>query len=288
MRKTLAARGAEERRCKFCGKTLIRVQRGKSIEPLRFFVEREFCNAECSNAYPFARAGLPVPPKRIGYGMAGAQAITGSQSRSRAPGRRSAREMNLAAGPAEIPELDPEDWRLVVYGGVQIVGTDRRRYPPKNVRTRIAEKQNNTCLYCELPIGTVISRRKELIRLVANWDHFVPYAYSSRNANANWVLACHVCNGIKSARVFDTVQQARLLILPVREAKGYESPLAVMARLGLADGEGREGPESHAEGLERENTRGDGSEAPSVALPTVLAASGGFGDGNPHAKAAEA
>lgn len=54
-----------------------------------------------------------------------------------------------------------------------------------------------------------------------NWDHFVPFAYGRTNASANWVAACHVCNGIKSCRVFDTVLEAQEYIRERWAAKGY-------------------------------------------------------------------
>lgn len=123
--------------------------------------------------------------------------------------------------------LAPDDWRNDVYGATQVTGGDRRRYPRKVERDRVIDRQGNACLYCGLTIGTLIWRRNRVVRLVANWDHFVPYAYCARNDGANWVLACHVCNRIKAARMFDTVQQARDAILPARRAKGYDAPNAL-------------------------------------------------------------
>lgn len=131
------------------------------------------------------------------------------------------------------PELPENDWRRAVYGRSQIGGIGIRRAPRLAERIRVQEAQGNRCLYCELPIGTAIWRRAQTVILRTNWDHFVPYSYLARNPDNNWVLACHVCNGIKTARMFDTVQTARQVILPVREAKGYEDPKSVLLRLGL-------------------------------------------------------
>ncbi|WP_407563352.1 hypothetical protein [Streptomyces sp. 184] len=130
-------------------------------------------------------------------------------------------------------ELQPGDWRRAVYGRSQITGTTRRRAPLKADKERIITKQGYVCLYCEIPLSTVIRRGRREITLKVNWDHFVPYAYSLRNPSDNWVLACHVCNGIKLARMFDSVEAARQAILPERIAKGYESPREVFHRLGL-------------------------------------------------------
>ncbi|MFI9598880.1 HNH endonuclease [Streptomyces sp. NPDC052043] len=136
------------------------------------------------------------------------------------------------------PELPPGDWRLRVYGARgPSSGVTTRQYPRVAERRRAIELQNNRCLYCELPIGTAIWRHSRTVFLRTNWDHFIPYAYLARNPSSNWVLSCHVCNNIKSCRMFDTVQQAREVILPIRESKGYESPKEVMLRIGLTAGE---------------------------------------------------
>lgn len=116
-----------------------------------------------------------------------------------------------------------EDWRIKVYGG-SVTGNGQRRRPKKSLRDAITTKQGGRCLYCELPIGTVVERRGNLVTLQPHWDHFVPYAYSRANPNQGWVLACHVCNGIKSGKVFTTVGEAQTYIRERWEQKGYSLP----------------------------------------------------------------
>ncbi|MFB7605245.1 LuxR C-terminal-related transcriptional regulator [Streptomyces gardneri] len=132
-----------------------------------------------------------------------------------------------------LNELPADDWRRAVYGRSQVGGIGIRRRPRAVDRERIISQQGYICLYCELPIGTKIWRGRREVMLVAQWDHFVPYAYSQLNLSSNWVLACHVCNGIKTARMFNDVESARQVILPERIGKGYESPDGVLHRLGL-------------------------------------------------------
>ena len=132
------------------------------------------------------------------------------------------------------PELPAGDWRLQVYGRSRISGQDQRRRPRQAERARVLAAQGNRCLYCELPIGTQIERGTKRVILRPHWDHFVPYSYAQRNQSTNWVLACHVCNGLKPARMFTSVQAARDAILPIRLRKGYESPERVLQRLDLA------------------------------------------------------
>jgi hypothetical protein len=49
----------------------------------------------------------------------------------------------------------------------------------------------------------------------------VPYAYSQDNGTPNFVAACHVCNGLKSAKMFRTIDEARGYLASKRAAKGY-------------------------------------------------------------------
>jgi len=100
----------------------------------------------------------------------------------------------------------------------------KRARPRKAVKERILARQRGCCLYCEMEIGSTITRNGKPVTLQINWDHFVPYAYAARNSNDNWVAACHVCNGLKAHRMFDTVQEAKDYVTGRAIAKGYEYP----------------------------------------------------------------
>jgi 5-methylcytosine-specific restriction endonuclease McrA len=136
-------------------------------------------------------------------------------------------------------DLPPgKEWRRAVYGTVRITGAGSRTKPRQTDRQRVYAQQQGRCLYCDLPIDAEIhrqlaagNRRNGMVKLLPHWDHFVPYSYLLRNPSANWILACHVCNGIKLARMFDSVELAREFILPERIRKGYEEPDAVIHRL---------------------------------------------------------
>lgn len=127
-------------------------------------------------------------------------------------------------------ELQSDDWRRDVYQRPSTTGSRSRKGPTASERLSIVSRQGYVCLYCELPIGSKVHRsatrrhRAGMVILVANWDHFVPYAYLQSNPSANWVLACHVCNGIKSDAMYPSVDAAREAILPKRLAKGFSSP----------------------------------------------------------------
>lgn len=132
-------------------------------------------------------------------------------------------------------ELPPGDWRLKVYG--HAIGEQaKKRKPTLTARRQVIALQGDQCLYCQIPIGTRISRRTTEVTLRREWDHFVPFAYLARNPRLNWVIACHVCNNIKSARVFSDLDHARRTILPIRERKGYEPPELVLRRIAASRG----------------------------------------------------
>ncbi len=103
-----------------------------------------------------------------------------------------------------------------------ITGSGQRKQPTAKKRKAILVRQKNRCLYCEHTLGTEILRRGDPVALRLNWDHFVPYAYGRTNAADNWVAACHVCNGIKSGRMFETVAEAQRYILGQWPSRGYQ------------------------------------------------------------------
>ena len=103
--------------------------------------------------------------------------------------------------------------------------TSRNRKPPgKRVRDRILERQDNRCLYCQMPFGSEVIRKYSYVYLRLQWDHFVPHAYLGRRAEDNWAAACHVCNGIKASRVFESLDEARRFIVNRAIEKGYHYP----------------------------------------------------------------
>ena len=46
-----------------------------------------------------------------------------------------------------------------------------------------------------------------------SWDHVIPYAITQKHRRENLVPACMKCNGIASAKVFDSFEEKRLYIL---------------------------------------------------------------------------
>ena len=88
----------------------------------------------------------------------------------------------------------------------------KRKTPSQYEKANILESQGGKCFYCDLPFGSVVwdNNKKKARILKINWDHFTPFAYSLNNKSSNFVASCNICNSLKSAKVFDTVEEAKL------------------------------------------------------------------------------
>lgn len=92
-------------------------------------------------------------------------------------------------------------------------------------KKRFLEKsieQNGKCYYCEYPFSQAFIRKNKIIILRIEVDHFIPYSYNCNNKALNFVLACHICNGIKSNKFFNTKEEAQEYIWARRNEKKYE------------------------------------------------------------------
>lgn len=98
----------------------------------------------------------------------------------------------------------------------------KRQRPSGRAKVEILYKQSNRCLYCDVKFDThfIHYRTGKIRKLSACWDHVVPYAYSQNNNDLNFVAACSVCNGIKSSKLFETLEEARAYVQYNRAKKG--------------------------------------------------------------------
>jgi len=123
--------------------------------------------------------------------------------------------------------------------GYALTGSGRRRYPTASQREEALNRQRNRCLYCDNEFGSQVRRLGKPVVLKLNWDHFVPYAYGQTNDGANWVAACHVCNGSKSGRMFDTLGEARTYLRERWRFRGFDIAIFPADALSPVDGEPR-------------------------------------------------
>jgi hypothetical protein len=101
------------------------------------------------------------------------------------------------------------------------VPVQARRLPPVEDREAVLLRQDHRCIYCERAFGGVVFLGTQPMFLTIEWDHFVPFVYSQNNGTLNFAAACQICNGIKSAKFFHTIEEARLYVTQARRAKGY-------------------------------------------------------------------
>lgn len=97
----------------------------------------------------------------------------------------------------------------------------RRRLPPATARKAKLESQEDRCFYCRREFGSYVVRDLKHKRLLIAWDHYVPYSYSQDNRESNFVAACQICNGMKSAKIFQTVEEAKVYLHLKWKEKGY-------------------------------------------------------------------
>lgn len=97
-----------------------------------------------------------------------------------------------------------------------------RRLPPKEYRDMQLDRQDHRCFYCNAVFGDHGFRNGTEVTIKLTWDHQVPFAYSQDNRNLNFVAACQICNGTKSAMVFQTVDEAKAYLQLRRKSKGYD------------------------------------------------------------------
>lgn len=119
---------------------------------------------------------------------------------------------------AEVSEMpDQETLKRETEGSVK-----RLTVKAKDKR-RILAEQDNRCIYCGAVLdGLAWNRRKvKYFDIRINFDHFICWKYSRDSHKANIVAACHICNGLKGSKYFDTVEAAREFILERRIKKGW-------------------------------------------------------------------
>lgn len=100
----------------------------------------------------------------------------------------------------------------------------KRRKPSAGRQEEILTEQNNRCYWCRGAFGSALISPRGLVRtLKAAWDHFIPYSYTGSCADLEFVASCQVCNGIKSASMFDTEEECRGHIMRRRAQKGWSA-----------------------------------------------------------------
>lgn len=97
-----------------------------------------------------------------------------------------------------------------------------RKKPSATVKAAILKIQDNKCLYCNKEFGTYYERYNKISRTKLHFDHLAPFSYTQNNTKYGFVAACHICNSIKSNKVFNTVEEVFHYVNYNRQKKGYK------------------------------------------------------------------
>lgn len=98
---------------------------------------------------------------------------------------------------------------------VQFMSESRktREYISPGVKKCIIELQDNKCFYCGKTFGSCYRKvgASRVSQTRAVFDHILPFANGGSNRH-NIVAACNICNGKKSAKMFNNLYEAILYL----------------------------------------------------------------------------
>lgn len=66
------------------------------------------------------------------------------------------------------------------------------------------------CTYCHRPFRVPIWHQGKYILLARHKDHFIPKSKGGSDEETNRVVCCHVCNGVKHNKVFETISDVQI------------------------------------------------------------------------------
>lgn len=99
--------------------------------------------------------------------------------------------------------------------------THNSRFISQSLKFSILKAQKYKCFYCRLEFGTKVYKKAREIILRAVFDHIIPYFYDQNNKEGNIVASCQVCNHIKSALMFENVEDITDYVQEKWTEKGY-------------------------------------------------------------------
>jgi 5-methylcytosine-specific restriction endonuclease McrA len=105
---------------------------------------------------------------------------------------------------------------------------ESRRGPSKRARADILERQRFECFYCHRRFGSAAYRGRRRFTLRIEWDHVEPYSYGLDGSDQNFVAACHVCNSLKGAKIFQNYEEAEVYLAQAWERTGHTDCVPVL------------------------------------------------------------
>lgn len=92
----------------------------------------------------------------------------------------------------------------------------------KSERDAIIREQNFRCIYCDKYFGSIYEKKGKdgVHKTRIHFDHFIPFIHSANNKKYNIVASCNICNGLKSDKMFNNIDEVRIYVLQRIEEKG--------------------------------------------------------------------
>lgn len=116
----------------------------------------------------------------------------------------------------EIPTLQrPEFYKR------EIQAISRRKKLPEGLVRGQLIRQGYKCFYCGRSFGTYILKKGIPLRLLIHCDHQIPFSYLQDNNPLNFILACQICNSLKSDLYFESMDEAKNYLNNRWNQKGY-------------------------------------------------------------------
>lgn len=98
----------------------------------------------------------------------------------------------------------------------------------KNLLAKRVAEQNGRCKYCDRRFGGYVLVEGRLEALEAQADHFRPVADRRNDNPNNIVAACHVCNRLKSSRLFSSVAEVQEVLQAAWQERGWKTAPALV------------------------------------------------------------
>lgn len=187
---------------------------------------KDLTDAEIVTEITSQMAGnAPSDRKRAGRPKA-AKALTAAERMVIYRARLREDKRDLETDPLPSPAFTPQRAR-----GTKITKPSRT-VAPHLLDQKILE-QNSLCIYCENEFASPVLVGGAVQFLKAVPDHFIPRAMRQNNSPENIVAACHICNGIKSDHIFDSIAETKTWLQSEWVRRGHlkQSPLEARVRL---------------------------------------------------------
>lgn len=128
----------------------------------------------------------------------------------------------LLDGRLQCCDAVPSDLTLVGSKRESLGASKRGRISVRE-REAMMTAQRYSCYWCGYTFWSLYTRDGGKLRaLTPQVDHNIPFSFSSDSHPANLVMACLICNHLKSNKMFETERDAQQFLLAAWERNAYK------------------------------------------------------------------